>query len=89
MDLVPQRQEIAIALLTLETASGRLIDALSHRPISAIVEGETNGRSCDAYATIDYGMTDDVNTSLVCLGPVGVNAETEPPKLNSPAGADA
>src|SRR5258708_3229419 len=78
MDLTLHRQEIAKGLLTLESAIERLIDALSHRPVTAIVDG-TNGkgrrvrRICDAFSTIDYGMEDDV---IVCLGVVGVNAET-------------
>jgi hypothetical protein len=80
MDLTLQRQEIAKSLTALETAIARLIDALAHRPLAAIVEGETNERSaarrvCAAYSTIDYGMNDAVNQSLVCLGLVGVNAE--------------
>ncbi len=78
MDLTLHRQEIAKGLLTLESAIERLIDALSHRPVTAIVDG-TNGkrsairRICGAYSTIDYGMEDD---AIVCLGVVGVNAET-------------
>jgi hypothetical protein len=78
MDLILHRREIAKGLLTLESAIERLIDALSHRPVTAIVDG-TNGersairRICDAYSTIDYEMEDDV---IVCLGVVSANAET-------------
>jgi hypothetical protein len=31
---------------------------------------------CAAYSTIDYGMQDEVNESLVCLGIIGVNTDT-------------
>jgi hypothetical protein len=81
MDLTLLRQEIAKGLLALETAIERLIDALSHRPVTAIVDGTSPNRSatrrvCEAYSTIDYKMDDDVNQSPVCLGVVGVKAET-------------
>lgn len=58
----------------------------AHRPpyhgsFSAQVENSTTDRSatrkiCAAYSTIDYKMDDDVNDSIVCLGVIGVNAET-------------
>lgn len=81
MDLTAPRQEIARALLDLESAMQRLVEALSHRSNIAIVEDETSDRSatrrvCEAYSTIDYAMQDDVNQSPVCLGIVGVNADT-------------
>jgi hypothetical protein len=80
MDLANQRQDIARSLLTLESAIERLIDALSHRPVTAIVDGETTDRSairriCETYSSIDYAMEDAVNQSAVCLGVVGVDAE--------------
>ena len=86
MDLTPYRDHVARSLLALETAIARLIEALSHGSFPAQVEGSTTDRSgihrgairkiCDAYSTIDYEMTDDVNQSLVCLGVIGVNADT-------------
>jgi hypothetical protein len=81
MDLTPHRQEIAKGLLALESAIERLVDALSHASFIAQVENSSTDRSaireiCEAYSTIDYKMDDDVNQSPVCLGLVGVNAET-------------
>jgi hypothetical protein len=81
MDLTAHRQEIAKALLTLESAIQRLVDALSHGTVFAQIEDATTTRSatrriCEAYSTIDYKMDDDVNESPVCLGVLGVNADT-------------
>jgi hypothetical protein len=81
MDLTLHRQEIAKGLLALETAIERLVNALSHGSFPAQVENSTTDRNatrriCDAYSTIDYEMDDDINESLVCLGIVGVNADT-------------
>jgi hypothetical protein len=80
MDLDSHRQEIAKRLTTLESALERLVNALAHGNFSAQVEGSTTDRAirkvCDAYSTIDYAMEDEINSSLVCLGVVGVNADT-------------
>jgi hypothetical protein len=81
MDLTLHRQEIAKRLLNLESAIARLVDALSHGSFSAQIQDSTTDRNairkiCAAYSTIDYGMEDQVNESTVCLGLVGVNAET-------------
>ena len=81
MDLSAHRLEIAKSLTALEASIARLIDALSHGSVSAQVENATTDSSatrriCDAYSTIDYEMDDDVNSSPVCLGVVGVNADT-------------
>jgi len=81
MDLSAQRQEVAKGLLALESSIARLVDALSHGSVSAQVETATTDRSatrraCEAYSTIDYKMDDDVNESPVCLGVLGVNADT-------------
>jgi hypothetical protein len=86
MDLAPPRQEIAKALTTLESAIERLVDALSHSGFFAQAENSTTDRAgihrgalrkiCDAYSTIDYKMDDARNESPVCLGVVGVNADT-------------
>jgi hypothetical protein len=81
MDLDPHRQETAKRLNALEAALERLTDALAHGSFSARVENTTTGASairevCDAYSTIDYAMDDEVNESLVCLGVIGVNADT-------------
>jgi hypothetical protein len=81
MDLTTHREHIARALLDLESAMQRLVEALAHRANTAIVENETSESSatrriCEAYSTIDYAMDDEVNQSPVCLGLVGVNADT-------------
>src|SRR5271169_4580756 len=80
MHLSTHRQEIAKALLGLESTIKRLIDALSHGSSSAQVEDPSTRsairRVCEAYSTIDYEMDDDVNSSPVCLGVIAVNADT-------------
>lgn len=80
VDLDSHRQEIAKRLSALESAIARLIDALSHGNFSAQVENSNERgairRICEAYSTIDYKMDDDVNESPVCLGVLGVNADT-------------
>jgi hypothetical protein len=81
MDLSADRQEIAKELVALESAIERLVSALSHSRVSVQVEDATTDRSatrriCDAYSTIDYQMDDDINQSPVCLGVIGVNADT-------------
>jgi hypothetical protein len=81
MDLSAHRQEIAKGLLALESAIERLVDALSHGSFLAEVENPSTMSSAirrisEAYSTIDYAMDDDVNQSPVCLGILGVNADT-------------
>jgi hypothetical protein len=80
MDLSAPRQEIAKSLLSLESAIERLTEALAHGSFSAQIENATTAvatrKICEAYSTIDYEMTDDVNQSPVCLGLIGVNADT-------------
>jgi hypothetical protein len=71
-------------LTALESAIERLVDALSHGTFSAQVENTTSAdthrgairKICDAHSTINYAMQDAVNQSSVCLGIVGVNADT-------------
>jgi hypothetical protein len=80
MDLIAHRPAIAKALLSLETAIERLVDALSHRPVSANIDGTTTDRSairraCEAYSAINYEMQDEITDSVVCLGVIGVQAE--------------
>jgi hypothetical protein len=80
MDLTPHRQEIAHRLKALEAAISRLVDALSQGNFSAQLQDGTTSSAvrkiCAAYSSIDYGMQDEVNESLVCLGIIGVNADT-------------
>jgi len=80
VDLTRQRQSVARALSALETAIGRLVNALAHRPAWVMVEGAGSERIalqrlCNAYAAIDYGMEDSVGSSVVCLGVAGVSSE--------------
>ena len=80
MDISDHRSSVAKALLTLETAIKRLVDALSHRPVFVNIEGSTPNRSairraCEAYSAIDYEMDDAVGDSVVCLGVIGVQSE--------------
>ena len=81
MDLSSHRQEIAKGLTALEASIERLVSALAHGNFPAQVQDSTTDRGairriCEAYSSIDYKMDDDVNQSPVCLGIVGVNAET-------------
>lgn len=81
VDLDSQRQEIAKRLISLEAAIERLVEALSHGSSLVHVESTTTAISatravCNAYSTIDYQMEDEVNDSIVCLGVIGVNADT-------------
>jgi hypothetical protein len=78
MDLLLLREKVASSLTALESSIERLVDALSHGSFTAEVEGDRSAirKICDAYSTIDYEMQDDVNSSLVCLGIIGVNTDT-------------
>src|SRR3984885_6395609 len=81
VDLTPHRQEIAHRLKALGAAISRLVDALSQGNFPAQSQDATTATSavrkiCAAYSPIDYGMQDEVNESLVCLGIIGVNADT-------------
>jgi hypothetical protein len=80
MDLSLHRQHVARALTALEAAISRLTDTLAHSVISIEVEAAADERSpirrvCEAYSAIDYRMDDDVGTSVVCLGVLGVSTE--------------
>ena len=80
MDVALHRAPVAKALLNVETAIERLIEALSHRPVFASIEGaprerEAIGRACEAYSAINYAMDDEVGDSVVCLGIIGVTSE--------------
>jgi hypothetical protein len=81
MDLSPHREKVARSLESLESAIERLTDALAHGSFPAQTQDSTTERSavrkiCEAYSTIDYAMDDDVNQSPICLGVIGVNADT-------------
>src|SRR3984957_9706946 len=79
MDLSAHRQHVARALTALEVAITRLTDALAHTAVTIEVEPTTDPRSpirrvCEAYSAIDYRMDDEVGTSVVCLGVLGVSS---------------
>ena len=79
MDITPHIPQVAKALLNLETALERLTDALSHRPVTANIDGATERTSirhaCEAYSAIDYEMDDEIGDSVVCLGVIGAPAD--------------
>jgi hypothetical protein len=80
MDLTPHRQQVARALNLLEAAIQRLVDALAHRAGWVSTEDTHNERDaireiCAAYSTIDYGMEDEIGSSIVCMGVAGVSAD--------------
>jgi hypothetical protein len=80
MDLSPHRHQVARGLSALEASIASLTDALAHAVISIEVEAATDGgspirRVCEAYSAIDYRMEDDVGTSVVCLGVLGISTE--------------
>jgi hypothetical protein len=80
VDITPHIPQVARALLSLETALERLTEALSHRPVSANIDGATTDRSavrqaCEAYSAIDYEMDDEIGDSVVCLGVIGAQTD--------------
>jgi hypothetical protein len=80
MDLSTHRQHVARALSALEASLARLTDALAHDEVTLQVDGTTQDRGpirrvCEAYSAIDYGMDDEVGTSVVCLGVLGVSTD--------------
>jgi hypothetical protein len=80
MDLSAHQPAIAKALTTLESRLERLVEALAHEPIRIRIEGAARDaaavrQACEAYQAINYGMEDEVSTSVVCLGVLGVPAD--------------
>src|ERR1700722_9339202 len=80
MDLPTHRQQVVRALTALEASIARLTDALAHDDVTIEVEPATDPRSpirrvCEAYSAIDYRMDDEVGTSVVCLGVLGVSTD--------------
>src|SRR5665213_1255657 len=79
MDLSSQRQQVARSLSTLETGIAGLVNALAHGAVAANLEAADGctpiRRACEAYSAIDYRMDDEVGTSVVCLGVLGVSGE--------------
>jgi hypothetical protein len=79
MDLSSQRQQVARSLSALETGIAGLVNTLAHGPVAANLEAADDHtsvrRACEAYSAIDYRMDDEVGTSVVCLGVLGVSTE--------------
>jgi hypothetical protein len=80
MDIAASRLEVARALAVLEANTRRLIETLAHEPAEAVLAEWSPAsfirRVCEAYGSVNYGMEDEVGSSVVCLGVVGVNAAT-------------
>ena len=80
MDITPHIPQVAKTLSILESALERLVEALSHRPVTATIDGTTTDRSavrraCEAYSAIDYEMDDEIGDSVVCLGVIGAQTD--------------
>jgi hypothetical protein len=79
MDITPHIPQVAKALLSLETALERLTEALSHRPVTATIDGVAPSAAirtvCEAYSAIDYEMDDEIGDSVVCLAVIGAPSD--------------
>jgi hypothetical protein len=77
--LSSQRQQVARSLSALETGIAGLVNSLAHSAVAANLEAADDRmsipRACEAYSAIDYRMDDEVGTSVVCLGVLGVTTE--------------
>jgi hypothetical protein len=79
MDLELARKDVAHALAALEASIVGLTNVLAHSN-SEVQLDSPDGRGairrvCTAYSSIDYEMEDEVGSSVVCLGVVGVNTD--------------
>ena len=75
------KEAVAHALRELEGQIHSLIDAISHEDVWIEGQGsrERDGmvrQACDALATIDYAMEDEVNSTVNCLAVIGVTPDT-------------
>ena len=80
MDLTAKRLEVAGSLLALERRLAAFTTSLAHGEFAITLDGHSGTsatrRACEAYAAIDYqSHADEANTSPVCIGVIGVNAE--------------
>jgi hypothetical protein len=69
---------VAAALKNLERRIAAFTDALAHSDALITLDSNPTSaprRACEAYAAIDYQTHEDAETSLVCLGVIGTNAE--------------
>ena len=80
MDLTAKRLEVAAALQSLEKRLAAFTTSLAHGDPLITLSGHSGTsvtrRACEAYAAIDYqSHEDEANTSPVCIGVVGANAD--------------
>ena len=76
MDLTREKTAVTRALAALDQGLQDFVNALAHSDAVYFLEGRgTLRRACEAYGTIDYGMEDEVNSSVVCCGAIGVSGE--------------
>lgn len=81
MDLASKRLEVAAALQILERRIAALTETLAHGEFLITLDGHSSSsatrRACEAYAAIDYqSHEDEANSSPVCIGVIGANADT-------------
>jgi hypothetical protein len=80
MDLTAKRLEVAAALLLLERRLAAFTEGLAHGEPVITLDGHSGPGAtrlaCEAYAAIDYqSHEDEANTSPICIGVVGANAD--------------
>lgn len=79
MDLAELRRKIAGALEALEAELAGLVNSLAHSNAEVTLQDDPSPsairRACEAYSAINYDMEDEVGTSVVCLGVLGVTAD--------------
>ena len=78
MDLTKPRQLVARSIQSLEASLASLVESLAHEKILIDLEpaaGSPIRRACQAYSAINYGVLDEVGSSIVCLGVLGVSAD--------------
>ena len=80
VDLIAHRREVAQGLKTVEDALQRFVASLAHkstwiRVAEASNDGSAARLASEAYCAIDYGMEDEVGSSVVCLGVIGASSE--------------
>ena len=79
MDIEAERLRVAKALTELEASLSDLTSALAHSGSSVILneatEPDAMRAACEALSEIDYRTHDAAETSVVCLGVIGVSAD--------------
>ena len=76
MDLTHEKTAVTRTLAALDHGLQDLVNALAHSDALCVLEDRGGlRRACEAYATIDYGMEDQVNSSVVCCGAIAVSGD--------------